>query len=888
MTASADARAWRSIALKCCLVLIAYLLAAEVGNHSSVMHVFSTFWPPAGLMVAALLLTETRHWPAILAAGVMGNLISDAIHDRALVVSAGYSMVNAIEPLVGATLTRRLVARRPGLETVAQVTGFIAAAGLAAPMVGATLGSSFLWLVTIARPSFDVWMLWFVSDALGVIVFAPPILTGVAWFRRWRSADTATIVARMPTVAAAAVSCAVGPIMASLVFSAPAGMTGFKFLLFPGFLAAGAFGGPFAAAVAILLVAVTSVATMASDHAATATASAAAVSAVFQAQGFLGVTGATSLTMSALVRERWGLMKRLQSHASQLQAVIDNAPFGAHQYALDDDDRLILRGYNRRAEQMLGIDHAALVGKTLEEAFPGNAGTETPERYRAAALHGTLWNNEDYSYDASGVAGAFQVFAFPIEPRQMAVFFRDVTDLRKAERALATSQAHLDAMFRQAAVGIGQVDLDRVWIDVNEHLADMLGYDNEELKGTSLDLCVHPEERDEFTSAIDSLSSGESSTLGRLVRFLTKSEGVVWALVSASAVRVGSSEPRFMVISAVDETGRIEAESREAREHETLVAAEHIAHLGSWHLDIRTGHLRWSDEMYEIFGVDKTAHLDLREVTASRVHPDDLPVLARINEQVMKDGRPRPAEYRLQLPDGSVRWVDARGTTEFDSDGNAVGLTGFVQDITPRRLAEEQLRASRERLESLLRAIIETVGRLVEVRDPYTAGHQVRVARLAVQLAEQMGLSEEERLGIEYSALLHDIGKLSVPTEILAKPGRLTDFELELVMNHSRQGFESLQSLDFDFPVAEVVRQHHERMDGSGYPDGLSGDDILTAARVIAVADVVEAISSHRPYRPALGLDTAIQELQDNPEKFDPDVLAACFELYERRELVLD
>jgi putative nucleotidyltransferase with HDIG domain len=203
-------------------------------------------------------------------------------------------------------------------------------------------------------------------------------------------------------------------------------------------------------------------------------------------------------------------------------------------------------------------------------------------------------------------------------------------------------------------------------------------------------------------------------------------------------------------------------------------------------------------------------------------------------------------------------------------------------DITERERAEAAVVRSNERLEGVLRSITTLIGKVVEARDPYTQGHEQGVARIGRQIAEEMGLPADEVEAIEVAALVHDVGKLSVPAEILTKPGTLSDTEFQLIRVHSQGGYEILKDIDFDWPVADIVVQHHERMDGSGYPAGLAGDEISVAARVLMVADVIEAMAAHRPYRPALGLQAAMDEITTHPERFDPQVIAACARLWER------
>jgi HD-GYP domain-containing protein (c-di-GMP phosphodiesterase class II) len=172
----------------------------------------------------------------------------------------------------------------------------------------------------------------------------------------------------------------------------------------------------------------------------------------------------------------------------------------------------------------------------------------------------------------------------------------------------------------------------------------------------------------------------------------------------------------------------------------------------------------------------------------------------------------------------------------------------------------------------------------VEARDPYTAGHQIRSANLARAIATEMGLSEGKIEGIRMAGSIHDIGKLSIPAEILSKPTKLSDIEFGLIKEHSRRGFEMLKDVESPWPLAEIVYQHQERMDGSGYPRHLKGDDILMEARILAVADVVEAMASHRPYRPALGIDAALNEIEKNKGTiYDKTVADACLRLFHEK-----
>jgi putative nucleotidyltransferase with HDIG domain len=185
------------------------------------------------------------------------------------------------------------------------------------------------------------------------------------------------------------------------------------------------------------------------------------------------------------------------------------------------------------------------------------------------------------------------------------------------------------------------------------------------------------------------------------------------------------------------------------------------------------------------------------------------------------------------------------------------------------------------RLRRALDGTIEAIGRVAETRDPYTAGHQRRVTELSVAVARKLGLDERTIEATRAAGLLHDIGKLSIPAEILSKPSVLSPLEMSLIKTHPQSGYEILRTIDFPWPVADIVLQHHERMDGSGYPQGLRGNAILMEARILAVADIVEAMSSHRPYRAALGIEASLAEVErGRGAQYDALVVDACLDLF--------
>jgi len=206
-------------------------------------------------------------------------------------------------------------------------------------------------------------------------------------------------------------------------------------------------------------------------------------------------------------------------------------------------------------------------------------------------------------------------------------------------------------------------------------------------------------------------------------------------------------------------------------------------------------------------------------------------------------------------------------------------LRNHLEDLVAERTAE--LKQSEKQLRTSLLDSIMALAAMVEMRDPYTAGHQRRVAQLAVAIAQELRLPQEQVEGVHLAGVVHDVGKIRIPAEILSKPGRLTALEFSLIKEHSQNGYEILKSIAFPWPIAQIVQQHHERLDGSGYPQGLKGHQILLEARIVAVADVVEAMSSHRPYRAAQGINSALKEIeQGRGSVYDAAVVDACLRLF--------
>jgi len=241
-------------------------------------------------------------------------------------------------------------------------------------------------------------------------------------------------------------------------------------------------------------------------------------------------------------------------------------------------------------------------------------------------------------------------------------------------------------------------------------------------------------------------------------------------------------------------------------------------------------------------------------------------------------------ENLLSCRKGGQIPVEQTSAPIIDNKKVARGSVLVFRNITRRKTAERELKESWDRLSRAFEGVIQAMSATVEMRDPYTAGHQRRVSKLACAIAREIGLPEAQIEGIRMAGEIHDIGKIYVPAEILSKPGKLTDIEFTIIKTHAQVGYDILKNIEFPWPIADIVVQHHERLDGSGYPAGLKGGAILPEANIIIVADVVEAMSSHRPYRPAHGIDKALAEITQNKGVlYDAAVVDQCIRLFKKK-----
>jgi putative nucleotidyltransferase with HDIG domain/PAS domain S-box-containing protein len=259
----------------------------------------------------------------------------------------------------------------------------------------------------------------------------------------------------------------------------------------------------------------------------------------------------------------------------------------------------------------------------------------------------------------------------------------------------------------------------------------------------------------------------------------------------------------------------------------------------------------------------------------------DRPAFQAILIQVRGGGEKRLGEFRLKLGKGEPFTVSVNVSAQTDHRDHLVRMLWLLRDVREGKAEEERLKLLLSRLKSSFHGIVGAVAEAVEIKDPQTAGHQRRVAQLAVAIAREMDFSLNRLEGIRVAGLLHDIGKIAIPSEILGKAGKLNHLEGEFIKSHCQVGFDLLRNIDFPWPVLQAILQHHERLDGSGYPAGLTDEDITLEARILGVADVMEAMVCARSYGPAQGIDQALEEIHQNSGiLYDPEVVDICLKLF--------
>lgn len=420
------------------------------------------------------------------------------------------------------------------------------------------------------------------------------------------------------------------------------------------------------------------------------------------------------------------------------------------------------------------------------------------------------------------------------------------------------------------------VDSDYVYLAFNEAnrraVHGLYGTDIE-VGGSLLDAVTSDADRDLLRSNIDRALAGETHSDGEWYG-RDSDDRSYYTITYAPVVRDGKTVGVAAVAVDVTKLMRSQAALRlsEQKFEAAFVASPDAININrlsdGLYVDVNEGFTALTGFTKEEVTGKTSLEIAIWDDTADRER-----LVAGLSER----GRVDRMEATFRRKDGSVT-VAEMSASIIDISGEPCVLS-VTHDISARKTAQAELESSNERLQRLSHDVVETLGRVVEARDPYTQGHERRTADLCRQIADEMHYGNGGMDALEIAALLHDIGKMTIPAEILTKPGKLTEAEWALIREHPQSSYDILKGIAFDWPIAELVLQHHERQDGSGYPRGLRGNQIDMVARILAVADVVEAMVSHRPYRPALGLEEAADELRAHPGRYDAEVVAAFLAL---------
>ncbi len=461
------------------------------------------------------------------------------------------------------------------------------------------------------------------------------------------------------------------------------------------------------------------------------------------------------------------------------------------------------------------------------------------------------------------------------KPEEVFGVMRDVNERRKAEEALRSSEEYFRALIENAWDAIIIIDARGTLLYESPSSVRITGWQPQEVVGRNVTKFVHQDHLPELVAKYEKLTTEPGSSMTVNAAFKHKDGHYIECECTLHNLL---RDPKIngVVANYRDITDRRRAEEAIRTSEERFRNLVEATSDWVWETDPRGIYTYVSPKVREVMGYD------VGEIIGRSIF-DYMPAkessrFAATFQAAAAGNQPFSFVENSRLHrDGRVVVMETSGVPFFADDGSLLGYRGIGRDITSRKKVERDLENSVKKVEKTMEAAIQAISYTMETRDPYTTGHQKRVTQLACAIAKEMGIGQWQIDGIRVAGLLHDLGKIAVPTEILSKPGKLSDIEFSMIKAHPKVGFDILQNVEFEWPIARIVVQHHERLNGSGYPFGTKGKDILLEARILAVADVVEAMASHRPYRPALGLDRALDEVaRGEGTLYDPEVVRAC------------
>ena len=460
---------------------------------------------------------------------------------------------------------------------------------------------------------------------------------------------------------------------------------------------------------------------------------------------------------------------------------------------------------------------------------------------------------------------------------------RDITDRKLTEDALRESEEKFRKILEDMEDVYFEVDITGMITFVNPSSCKKSGYTKEELLGMSFKQISVPDGIGQVMKYFGEIFQTGQTGKPFIWNLKKKNGEEGFFEVVASLIRDNQGNPRGFKGIGRDITERRKAEEALQRESNFSRAALDSLTALFYMYDDQGRFIRWNEYFAAVTGYSGE---ELARMTPLDVVVESERVSLKKTMEKVLSTKHVSAELSILCKDGSVKPHFLTGNLiEFENKQCVIGM-GI--DITERIKTETKLQQTLESLRKAVGTTIQVLVSAVEARDPYTAGHQSRVAHLACAIASEMGLAQDKIEGIRLAGSIHDIGKLSVPAEILTRPSKLTNIEFSMIKEHAQNGYEMLKHVESSWPLAEIVYQHHERINGSGYPRNLKGDEIIIEARIMAVADVVEAMASHRPYRPSLGLDAALEEIEKNRGILYEEAIAmACLKLFREKRYVL-
>lgn len=461
---------------------------------------------------------------------------------------------------------------------------------------------------------------------------------------------------------------------------------------------------------------------------------------------------------------------------------------------------------------------------------------------------------------------------------------KKMLDLETANQQLKMLEERYRLSFENTSDVIFIVDENLNILSMSQSAEKILGYKPEEFIGKLVTDMKHIFTPASFEQAIsDAMLIFKGETISaKIYEFMAKDGTIKIGEVSGSPIMRNGQVTGFVSIARdITDRRRMEDELRNsAQKYRTILEDMNDMY---YELDIKGNMTFFNKALLSLTArsPEELQGMNFRDYMSSEGSEDALKIFG----EIYKTGKPRLFVNEIVTKTGEVKYFESQAGLLLDENKQPIGFRGIARDITDRKKAQDERDQVLARLRKTLGTMIQAMSAAVEARDPYTSGHQRRVAALARSIAAEMNLSRDQIEGIRMAASIHDMGKISIPAEILSMPRKLSKLEFDLVKTHSQAGHDIIKDIDFPWPIANIILQHHERINGSGYPHGLRGDNILLEARILAVADVVETMASYRPYRPALGLDTALEEITRNKNiLYDGEVVEACLKIFREKK----